>query len=110
MVKRIKKEYITTYENDVILNIGVPVLDKNFTSANEQNSILTWNSVLTAPNDGLKNVVYKDRLGSGLTLIEESLKINGIHISQTKYTFTKTEYGFDINFGDINYGDKFDIS
>ncbi len=100
----------TFYKEEAIVQIGPPVINKELSSANEKEAILTWNSVLKAPENGLKNVIFKDILGTGLTLIEESVKVNGVFIGDTNYVFTKTEYGFEIDFGDINLGDVFDIS
>ena len=98
------------YEQDVPVQIGPPVLNKELTAADENKAILTWNSVIKAPENGLKNTIFRDVLGTGLTLLEETVKINGIPIGQTDYIFTKTDYGFEIDFGNINPGEIFDIS
>ena len=99
-----------SFESEPVVEIGIPVLDKELTSADENDLILTWNSVLTAPEEGLKNTIFRDILGTGLTLIEDSIKINGIAIGETEFEFTLIESGFEINFGDLIADQTFNIS
>ena len=94
----------------VVIEIGVPLINKYVDGANEQDGILSWNTTITAYNNDLKNTVFKDKLGTGLSLITESVKINGIAIDDTNYKLNIVEGGFEIYFGDVQVGEIFDIT
>ena len=93
----------------VVVEIGTPLISKYVDSADEQDGIISWNTTITASNTDLKNTVFKDVLGTGLTLVEESVKVNGQSVFNSDI-FKVVEGGFEIHFGDLNPGDVFDIT
>ena len=93
----------------VVVEIGTPLISKYVDSADEQDGIISWNTTITASNTDLKNTVFKDVLGTGLTLVEESVKVNGQSVFNSDI-FKVVEGGFEIHFGDFNPGDVFDIT
>lgn len=93
-------------------------IDKTVSSANDRDGIINWNTKVTIPNvDNIsKNVVFKDVLGAGLTLVEDSVKVNGQTVNEkTDYKLEITANGFNIDFKpgqilNISYQTKFDNS
>ena len=93
----------------VVVEIGTPLISKYVDDSNEKEGIISWNTTITASNTDLKNTVFKDVLGTGLTLVEESVKVNGHSIFNSDI-FKVVEGGFEIHFGNINPGEVFDIT
>ena len=91
--------------------IGTPVLDKDFESIDESNSIISWSSTIYSGRDGLHNLIFKDTLGQGLSLIRDSIKINGELLnSYTSVGVIYHEYGFELSFGDVDPNVFFEIT
>lgn len=88
-------------------------IDKTVSSANDREGIINWNTKVTIPNvdNNSKYTIFKDVLGTGLTLVENSVKVNGQTVSETTdYKLEITDNGFNIHFGNIDPGQIFDIS
>ena len=88
-------------------------IDKTVSSADDREGIINWNTKVTIPNidNNLKYTIFKDVLGTGLTLVKDSVKVNGQTIDETtNYKLEITDNGFNIDFGKINPGQIFDIS
>lgn len=88
-------------------------IDKSFASADDRNGIINWNTKVTIPNidNKFKNVLFKDVLGDGLTLVEDSVLVNGQKVNETTdYKLEITSDGFNIHFGNIESGKIFNIS
>ncbi len=98
------------FYDGVVIELGPSLVNKYLDEANVQDGILSWNTTITASNNELKNTIFRDILGTGLTLIENSIKINGTFIGDTNYQLQITQDGFEIYFGDINPGEIFDIT
>lgn len=88
-------------------------IDKTVSSADDREGIINWNTKVTIPNvdNNSKYTIFKDVLGTGLTLVENSVKVNGQTVSETTdYKLEITDNGFNIYFGNIDPGQIFDIS
>ena len=94
----------------VVIKTGEPLINKYIDDADDKKGIISWVSKINASNSELKNTVFRDILGDGLTLIKESIKINNELIENTEFKLSIIEGGFEIEFGDIDLGDVFEIT
>ena len=84
------------------------VIDKTVSSANDREGVINWNTRVTIPNidNELQNTIFKDVLGDGLTLVENSIKVS----ETTNYKLDINGNEFTIDFGKVKPGQIFNIS